>query len=217
MDTRLREVLRRFAWPTRIPGIRRGVARNAPTPRRMIVGLGNPGPEYRRTRHNVGFQVLDELAKRWKLRFEPPKKQARRALGEVAGAPVALLQPLSYMNLCGRPVSLALREYGLAPGDLLVAYDDIDLPFGRLRLRPRGGAAGHKGILSIIEYLGAQDFARLRIGVGRPDGGDVRDYVLTSFDQDQTAELGMVLDRAVSAIERYLADGLEAAMNEFNG
>lgn len=206
----LQGILRRFSRKTRPAGSPRV------RPARLVVGLGNPGSEYRRTRHNAGFLVVDELARRWNLRFGSPKKQARLALGEVAGVPVALLEPLTYMNVSGEAVARAQRELHLTAADVIVAYDDVDLPLGRIRLRPQGSAAGHKGILSIMGSLGTQEFARLRIGIGRPNGGDVRDYVLSPFTEDEEAVLADVLDRATAAIETFLTAGVDVAMNEHN-
>lgn len=206
----MRQVLQRVA------GARGSTASPEPVTA-LVVGLGNPGPEYRRTRHNVGFMVVERLAERWRIRWDRPRNQARGALGRVGDRQIALLEPLTYMNLSGSPVAQALRRYGLAPSDLLVVHDDLDLPFGRLRLRATGSAGGHRGVQSIISALGTKDFPRLRIGIGRPDGDhDVRDFVLDTFDRDEAVKLEAVLDRAVAAVETALRQGLDAAMNEFN-
>jgi peptidyl-tRNA hydrolase, PTH1 family len=211
MDERVRQILRRFgSRPTPVGG-------TTVRPRRLIVGLGNPGSEYRDTRHNAGFRAVEAFASRHRLRFGPARKQARVAAGEVGGLPVAILEPLTYMNASGEAVARALREFGLTPADVIVVYDDVDLPLGRLRLRTQGSAAGHKGVQSTIERLGTPDFARLRVGIGRPDGsGDVKDYVLSPFSRDEEATFASVLDRAVLAIETFLTEGAEAAMNQFN-
>ena len=216
----LRGILRRFSGQGKAAPVTRAEENpqyDSPLkPRYLVVGLGNPGADYRLTRHNVGFRVVEQLARHWQLRFERPRKQARLAMGEVAGLPVALLEPLAYMNLSGKPVALALRELVLLPAAMLVVHDDVDLPLGRLRLRPRGSAAGHKGVQSLMDSLGTADFARLRVGIGRPGHGDVRDYVLTPFASDDEPAMEEVLEKAASAIECYLTAGVEAAMNEFN-
>jgi peptidyl-tRNA hydrolase, PTH1 family len=210
MDGRLQQVLRRIG---RRPGAPPG---RAPRPRKLVIGLGNPGAEYRDTRHNVGFRAVQALARRHRLRFEPARKQARLAIGLIGDQPVALLEPLTYMNLSGQAVAQSMRELGLTPADILVIYDDVDLPLGKLRLRPRGSAAGHKGVASIIDRIGTQEFARLRLGVGRPPDGDVREDVLTPFGTDAEATFAAVLDQAVAAAESFLAVGVDAAMNAHN-
>lgn len=211
MDERVRQILRRFgsrATPVGGASVR---------PRRLIVGLGNPGSEYRDTRHNAGFRAVERFASRHHLRFGPARKQARLAAGDVGGMPVAILEPLTYMNASGEAIARVLREFNLTPADVLVVYDDVDLPLGRLRLRAQGSAAGHKGVQSTIERLGTADFARLRVGIGRPaGGGDVKDYVLSPFSRDEEATFAAALDRAVLAIETFLAEGAEVAMNQFN-
>jgi len=186
-------------------------------PCRLIVGLGNPGQEYLASRHNVGFRVVEELARRWHLDFRLPRNQSRLASGDVAGLRVAVLEPLTYMNLSGNCVARAVRQLGLTPEHVMVIHDDVDLPFGRLRLRSGGSAGGHRGVQSIIDLLGASDFARLRVGIGRPSDGDIREYVLSPFTQEEERNLDAVLGRAVSAIECYLTDGIEVAMNRYNG
>ncbi|NPV09055.1 MAG: aminoacyl-tRNA hydrolase [Anaerolineae bacterium] len=182
----------------------------------LVVGLGNPGPEYRCTRHNVGFMVVERLAARWRLQWNRPRDQSRRAVGRVAERRIELMEPLTYMNLSGRPVARALARHGLSPSDLLLVHDDVDLPFGRLRLRPSGSAAGHRGVQSVIDALGTNEFPRLRVGIGRPNDEGVRDFVLSTFGPDERAQLEALLDRAVAAVETALGRGLEAAMNEFN-
>jgi len=185
-------------------------------PERLVVGLGNPGTEYRDTRHNVGFRIVEAFAAKHGMRFAPVRQQARLAVGDVGGMTVAVLEPMTYMNLSGEAINRALRAFGLTPASLLVVYDDVDLPLGRLRLRAQGSAGGHKGLLSTIEHVGTSEFARLRVGVGHPGGDDVKDYVLSPFDRDEEAVFAGVKDRAVAAIECYLASGIEAAMNEYN-
>lgn len=191
--------------------------RGAPLAERLIVGLGNPGEEYCRSRHNVGFMVVERLAGRWRLPWQVPRNRSRLATGEVAGAQVALLEPLTYMNLTGHSVARVLRELGLSPEQAMVVHDDVDLPLGRLRLRRAGSAGGHRGVQSTIDLLGTAEFARLRVGVGRPLDGDVRQYVLAPFAPEEREELDQVLERAASALECWLAEGMEAAMNRYNG
>ncbi|MEO0078572.1 MAG: aminoacyl-tRNA hydrolase [candidate division WOR-3 bacterium] len=178
-----------------------------------IFGLGNPGDRYARTRHNIGFMVVDVLARRLHARFrrEPGCLVARK---EHAGHPLVLVKPLLYMNESGVVVKEQLAR---EPDEFLVVCDDLALPFGRLRLRPKGSDGGHKGLGSIIYHLGRTDFARLRIGIDAPaPGEDGVDYVLGTFPQDQAARLPEVLDRAADACLTVVASGLEQAMNRFN-
>jgi PTH1 family peptidyl-tRNA hydrolase len=189
-----------------------------PAPLALIVGLGNPGPEYANHRHNVGFQILQALAEDHGLSFSRHKKaKARVAEGEIGQRHVLLAKPQTFMNLSGKTVGRLSRDCQIPPDCILAVYDDLDLPLGRLRIRPSGGSGGHKGLRSIIEALGSQDFARLRVGIGRPPGSlDPAEYVLQPFaveDQDLVAE---TLERAGEAVESWLADGIVAAMDRFN-
>ena len=182
----------------------------------MIVGLGNPGRRYADTRHNVGFMTVDEL-----LRRHGPAETAERmgawvARTRIAGQDVLLVKPQTFMNESGQAVGRLWRWHRLRLDDLLVIGDDIDLPFGRLRLRPRGSAGGHRGLQSIFTHLGSQDVARLKIGIGRPDSTEARDYVLSSFRPEERADLPAVLARAADAVELVLRDGPVAAMNVVN-
>jgi peptidyl-tRNA hydrolase, PTH1 family len=183
----------------------------------LIVGLGNPGAAYEGTPHNVGFAVLAKLAARRGVSF----RRSRSGRAEEAVVPgdskTVLFRPLSYMNLSGEPVQAALRWHGLRVSDLLVVCDDVNLPRGTLRLRVRGGAGGQKGLLSIIEDLGSDEFARLRIGVeGGEPGADIAAHVLTKFPPAVRAEMERVLETAADAVDYYLSAGLEAAMNKYN-
>lgn len=186
---------------------------------KLIVGLGNPGVRYAETRHNVGFRVLERFAERHGLDLAHERYEGRWAEGSAIGVPVALLAPLTWMNLSGEAVAGAvhgLRELDVAR-DLVVVYDDLDLPFGRLRLRAAGGAGGHRGVASIILSLDTKRFARLRFGIGRPPTGvDPVDWVLSPFDPEQRAALPSRIERAVDVVDGWLADGVEAAMNRFN-
>jgi peptidyl-tRNA hydrolase, PTH1 family len=196
--------------------------RQVDTPQRMIVGLGNPGPEYAHSRHNVGFQVADLLVARHGLAFDKFQKRARLAIGRVrtpAGFEqrVVVAKPMTYMNASGEAVAPLAAFYKIVPADILVVFDDLDLPAGRIRLRPGGGSGGQKGMQSIIKQLGSEAFPRLRVGIDRPPGQmDPAAYVLRPFSPDQEAEMAFVRMKAVEAIEAWLVYGIEAAMNQFN-
>jgi len=186
-------------------------------PLTLIVGLGNPGREYADNRHNAGFQCLDRLAAAHGLSFTRRQARARVAQGNIAGRRVLLVKPQTFMNASGEAVGQLARFYKVAPEDVLVVYDDLDLPLGKIRLRPGGGAGGHRGMRSIIQHLGTEDFPRLRLGIGRPPGSmDPVDYVLSDFTADERAEMELTFERAVAAIECFLREGIEAAMNAFN-
>lgn len=188
-----------------------------PTEWKVIAGLGNPGTRYARNRHNVGFQCVDALAGAHGLAFSmEPRLHAQIAQGSIAGAPVLLVKPMTYMNLSGKAVQAVLHYYRRTPADLLVVYDDLDLPVGRVRMRPAGGSGGHKGMQSIIQALGTEEFARLRIGIGRPTAGDPADYVLQDFTLDEAIEIARAADRALEAIRLWLQGNLDAAMNLVN-
>ncbi len=184
---------------------------------RVIVGLGNPGPRYARTRHNVGFLVVDALARRlgvdrWLNRFE-----AEIALAEAGDVRLILVKPLTFMNLSGRAVRQAVAWYRVPLDGLLVVYDDVDLPFGSIRLRLGGSSGGHHGVESIIAALGNDRFARLRIGIGRPsDGRDVTAYVLGRFRPEEEAALTGIVERAADAALTWSQEGIVRAMNQFN-
>jgi len=183
----------------------------------LIIGLGNPGSEYAGNRHNVGFQCLDHLAQAHGLRFTRRESRAYVAEGEIAGRRVLLAKPRTYMNLSGKAVKALLSRYGLTPHDLLVIHDDLDLPLGRIRLRPQGGSGGHRGMRSIIEHLGTQDFPRLRVGIGRPPGSmDPADYVLSDFTPPEQEVMAEVYPQVREAIECLLREGIEVAMTRFN-
>ena len=182
----------------------------------LVAGLGNPGREHERTRHNVGWMVLDELARRhggsWRGKFSGHVADIR-----VDGLKLALLKPETYMNESGRSVGAAARFYKIEPAALLIVHDDIDLKPGRLQARAGGGLAGHNGLRSLAQHLGTQDFLRLRIGVGRPERGDrrsVADFVLAPFEPHEDAEA--LVARAADAVEALATEGLEAAQRRFN-
>jgi PTH1 family peptidyl-tRNA hydrolase len=182
----------------------------------LVVGLGNPGREYERTRHNVGWLVLDELARRlgasWRAKFSGKLTEVR-----LNGDRLALLKPETFMNDSGRSVAAAARFFKVEPESLLIVHDDVDLEPGRLQARAGGGLAGHNGLRSLAQSLGSQDFLRLRIGVGRPGRGDhrsVADYVLSGFDPEE--DVDALVTRSADAVETLARDGLEAAQQRFN-
>jgi PTH1 family peptidyl-tRNA hydrolase len=186
---------------------------------KLVVGLGNPGPRYTPTRHNVGFRVVDQLAARSGIALDEERFRGRFGRGRLDGQEVGLLEPLTWMNLSGDAVVEALAGLpDVAPrDDLLIVLDDVDLPFGRLRLRPGGGGGGHRGLDHVIERLGSRDLPRLRFGVGRPEeGGDTRYWVLTPFSPEEERVLEEHLARAADAVETALSQGLAAAMNRYN-
>ena len=184
----------------------------------MIVGLGNPGAEYARHRHNIGFRVVEALAQAHGLGFSRCRgTSALVAEGVVCGRQVVLAKPQGFMNLSGKAVGRVCQRYQIAPAQVLVVFDDLDLPLGRLRLRPEGGSGGHKGMRSIIERLGTQAFPRLRVGIDRPPGKmDPADYVLLPFAEQEQDRVRDVLSLAVSALECWLAEGIDVAMGRFN-
>ncbi|MDW8064653.1 MAG: aminoacyl-tRNA hydrolase [Anaerolineae bacterium] len=183
----------------------------------LIVGLGNPGPEYARNRHNVGFRVLDVFAQAHQITFRRILHQALIAEGRLAGQRVILAKPQTFMNLSGRSVRPLVSYYRIPLDRILVVYDDMDLPLGTIRLRPRGSPGGHNGMKSIVHALGTTEFPRLRIGIGRPPGHmNPADYVLQDFRPDEEEILEGVLHRALQAIRTFIEEGLEAAMNRFN-
>jgi PTH1 family peptidyl-tRNA hydrolase len=187
---------------------------------KMICGLGNPGPSYANTRHNAGFRVVAGIAFTRGIKdaaWATNSGLARFCAAEIEGVAVALVQPLTFMNLSGQAVRPLLRRYNLAPADLLVIHDDLDLPFGAIRLRAAGSAGGHRGVQSIIDDLGTQEFARLRIGIGHPpEGEDAVAYVLGLVPWDLRQQWGGVLEQAVAAAQGWASLGLETAMNRFN-
>jgi PTH1 family peptidyl-tRNA hydrolase len=184
---------------------------------RLVVGLGNPGPEYAGTRHNAGFWVVDELAARHGFSFAKRAYKADVAQGRIADEDVLLLKPQTFMNASGESVGRASRDLGVEPADVVVVYDDLDLPVGRIRVRGASGAGGHHGVESLIETLGSRDFPRVRVGIGRPSGGDMIDYVLATPTREEASLLGESVERAADAIETVLAEGVARAMSRFNG
>jgi peptidyl-tRNA hydrolase, PTH1 family len=190
--------------------------RHTPSPERLVVGLGNPGREYAHSRHNVGFLVVDALALKQGVRFSHRWSRAQVAVGCIGGHRIALAKPQTYMNLAGESVRSLLDKLGVDHASLLVVADDIDLPLGRVRLRERGSSGGHRGIQSVIDRLGTQEFARLKLGVGRPDPSDAADYVLGEFGSAEDEALRGMIARAIEAVESAISEGVSAAMNRHN-
>jgi len=184
---------------------------------KMIVGLGNPGPRYARNRHNIGFQIVDALAQKHGLGLDKRQFKALISLGRIVDQRVLLVKPQTYMNLSGEAVQPLVSYYKIALSDLMVVFDDMDLPLGAIRLRPFGGAGGHNGMKSIIARLGSNRFPRLRVGIDRPPGRmDPAAYVLQDFSSEEEAIMAQARDRAVRALETWLTEGIDAAMNAFN-
>ena len=182
----------------------------------LIVGLGNPGPEYAGTRHNVGFRIVDELARRHGLKWERQRLKAIQARGRIAGHDVVLAKPQTYMNASGTSVAQLVKWYKTSLDQVLVISDDIDLPFGQLRLRAEGSAGGQRGLASILQQLRTTAVPRLRVGIGRPQWGEPRGYVLSRFTKEQADALPELVGRATDATELWLTDGIIAAMNHYN-
>jgi PTH1 family peptidyl-tRNA hydrolase len=185
---------------------------------KLIVGLGNPGSEYRDTRHNVGFMVADALVERWRVADEWREKfnalQIKTVRGEEA---VIISKPLTFMNLSGQAVAAIAGFYKIEPADILIVTDDVALPLGRLRARREGGAGGHNGLKSLIQSLGTQAFPRMRVGVGRGGNGrDLSDHVLGRFEADERDTVSAAVLRAADASEVFLSEGIERVMNVFN-
>ena len=186
---------------------------------KLIVGLGNPGREYRDTRHNVGFMVIDEIARRHQLTLAMAPSQVPDAFvaKQYGPDPLLVAKPLTFMNRSGDAVAALVRYYDIAIGDMLVVVDEAALPFGRLRARPRGSAGGHNGLKSLIERLGTTEFARLRLGVGRGDPRrDLADHVLSKFEPEERPVLDEFITRAADAAEMFAVEGIEQVMNAYN-
>ena len=185
---------------------------------KLIVGLGNPGREYRDTRHNVGFMVVDEIARRHGIDWASgPSQITETLIGKRFGAePLMLAKPLTYMNNSGDAVAGLVRYFDVRHDDLFVVVDEAALPFGRLRARARGSAGGHNGLKSIIERLGTTEFSRLRLGVGRGDERKLADHVLSIFERSERAELETFITRAADAAEMFAAEGIGKVMNAYN-
>jgi len=191
---------------------------------KLIVGLGNPGKGYARNRHNVGFQCLNYYARLHSIRFDHRQCRAKVGTGEASGEKLLLAKPFTFVNLSGGSVACLVRKHKIPLSNLLVIYDDLDLPLGKIRLRQSGGSGGHKGMNSIISALGSEDFPRIRVGIGRPqlegkpsnDEEVIVNYVLSDFSPQEEAIIKPVIARVAEAIDCFLTRGIEAAMNSFN-
>ncbi|NVJ09052.1 aminoacyl-tRNA hydrolase [Myxococcus sp. AM001] len=187
---------------------------------KLIVGLGNPGREYERHRHNIGFMVVEALLSRARAALNQEKFAARVGQGTLAGERVLFVEPQTFMNLSGRSVAEAARFFKVPVADVLVIHDELDLPLGRLQLKAGGGSGGHNGLKSIVSSLGDEGFIRLRFGIGKPEGPNARErvagYVLSNFDDGERRELESLIDRAMDMTELWLREGLSVAMNRFN-
>ena len=185
----------------------------------IIVGLGNPGPRYENTRHNIGFRVVEELARKHGLSFTKTESRALVTSGTILGKRVLLAKPMTYMNISGDSVAPLARFYKVEPANVLVVCDDLDIPPGTLRLRKSGSSGGQNGLKHIIERLGTQEIPRLRVGIGRPPGRmDAAAYVLTPFEKgDEEMTAVEAVDRAVKMIETWLTEGIDLAMSRYNG
>ena len=183
----------------------------------LIVGLGNPGPQYELTRHNVGFLVADELAAEMRSGFKRDRSRALSASGLLAGLPVTVAKPMSFMNVSGGPVAALRAFYKIPAAQILAVHDELDLPFASIRLKLGGGDNGHNGLRSVTAALGTREYHRLRIGIGRPPGRmDPADFVLRNFSPAERKELPLILGRSVDATRALLTAGLAAAQNEFH-
>ena len=184
---------------------------------KLIVGLGNPGKRYERTRHNLGFLIVDSVAKENEVALK--RKLCGALVGESSdhGERFLIVKPQTFMNRSGEPVKELLRRFHATANDVVVVYDDLDLPFGRIRIRPKGSAGGHRGVLSVMEELAGASFYRVRVGIGRPPQGvDPVDYVLQPFNAEESAALGGVISRAAEAVMSLVCEGSQRAMERFN-
>lgn len=185
---------------------------------KLIVGLGNPGPRYAGSRHNVGFTVVDALAAQWRADVSRYDRHFEGLIGQanVGTEVVMLLKPQTFMNLSGRSVGAVMRYYKIEPADLLVVYDDLDLPPGRVRVRASGSAGGHKGMTDVIRNLSTDAIARIRVGIGKVDRSATVDFVLSRFTPDEQAAINAAITTATQAAECWVSRGIETAMNEYN-
>jgi PTH1 family peptidyl-tRNA hydrolase len=190
---------------------------------KLIVGLGNPGRTYAHNRHNIGFRCLNYFAKLHSISFRRQQCWAKVGAGKVAGNILLLAKPVTYVNFSGKAVGALVHQLNIPLGDLMVIYDDLDLPLGKIRLRPSGGSGGHKGMKSIISTLGSEDFPRIRVGIGRPQVKEqsnnedvIVNYVLSDFSPQEEKVIEPVITTAAEAIECFLSQGIEATMAKFN-
>jgi len=190
-------------------------------PIKLIVGLGNPGRGYAHNRHNIGFMCLNNFARTHSIKFDQKKGRARIGMGKVAGNEVVLAKPQTYVNLSGESVRQLVKKFNINLNDLIIIHDDLDLPLAKIRISHSSSSGGHKGINSIINYLGSQDFTRIRVGIGRPDKAEVSEdeiiaYVLSDFTPEQKQAIVPVIPRVSEAILSLLTEGLTPAMNKYN-
>ncbi len=184
----------------------------------IIVGLGNPTMKYSGTKHNVGFDTIDKIAKTYKIKVNEAKHKAMIGKGSIAGQKVMLVKPITFMNLSGEAVRAVVDYYKAdSKKDVIIIYDDVSLDIGRLRIRPKGSAGGHNGIKSIISHLGHEEFNRIRIGIGEKKGDDMVNHVLGHFNRGERKLVDEGIDRAVEAVETIITEGMDAAMNKYNG
>ena len=190
---------------------------------KLIVGLGNPGKTYAHNRHNVGFRCLNHFARLHSIRFDHRQCRARVGIAKVRGGKLLLAKPGTFMNLSGNSVACLVHKHDIPLSDLLVIYDDLDLPLGRIRLRQSGGSGGHKGMNSIISALGSEDFPRIRVGIGRPQAEEqsinedaIVNYVLSDFSPQEEAIIKPIIVKMAEAVDYFLTQGIEAAMSKFN-
>lgn len=185
---------------------------------KLIIGLGNPGKTYEQTRHNIGFHVIDRLASKWNAPLTQAKFKGMYSIIHRPEGKVMLLKPLTYMNLSGESVSAIMDYYDIGIDDILVIYDDLDLPTGQLRLRQKGSAGGHNGIKSLIQHLETQNFNRIRIGISRPPAGmKVPDYVLSRFSKEESADMAEAVQKSAEACEFWLGKPFIEVMTKYNG
>lgn len=185
---------------------------------KLIVGLGNPTAKYDKTRHNVGFEVIDQLSKEYNISVDTAKHKGLYGKGKIEGQTVILLKPMTYMNLSGESVAAVASYFKIAPEDVIVIYDDINLDVGRLRIREKGSAGGHNGIKNIIAHLSTDVFPRIRVGVGmKPPKMDLADYVLSRFSKEEQELMEDGYQKACKALELMVVDDIAKAMNEYNG
>jgi len=190
---------------------------------KLIVGLGNPGSTYAHNRHNVGFHCLGYFARLHSIRFDHRQCRAKVGIGKARGEKLLLAKPGTFVNLSGDPVACLVHKHGISSSDLLVIYDDLDLPLGKIRLRQGGSSGGHKGMNSIISTLGSEDFSRIRVGIGRPQAEEqsinedaIVNYVLSDFSPTEEAIIKPVIARVAEAIDCFLTQGIDTAMSRFN-
>ena len=182
----------------------------------LIIGLGNPGPEYSGTRHNVGFEVIDAVAERHRIKLDKAKHKSRYGLGTIDGTGICLAKPMTFMNLSGQAVAPLLKEFGLKPDRLLIVADELDLPLGRLQLKPKGGAAGHNGHKSIKALIGTEEYPRLRFGIHSDRKEDTIDFVLSKFHPEERPDVQQLLKKAIAGIEVLVEQGIDRAQNVIN-